>query len=374
MRRTYKYKAKITKATEVACNQWLSLCCRLYNAALEQKIDAYSRCRVSLSAWQQMKELPALKDAFPEYKTVVAQVLQDVINRLDKAFRGFFRRVKAGNAKAGFPRFKSFTRYDSFTLTQAGWKLEGRYLYVKGVGRFKLFLSRPIEGSIKTVTVCRMSTGKWFVCFSCDHVPARAFPEVTDAVGIDVGLKYFCKDSDDHTIENPRFLRQGSNLIRRRSRSLARKKKGSQNRKEARVLLAKAHEKVYNQRYDFAHKTANYYVSKYNEIYVEDLNIRNMVKNRHIAKSISDAAWGTFFDCLTYKAEEAGRQITKVNPRKTSQNCSQCGALVPKTLSVRVHYCPTCGVTLDRDLNAAINIKALGQRVQALTSTIAGVA
>jgi putative transposase len=329
---------------------------------------------VSLSAWQQIKELPALKDAFPEYKTVGAQVLQDVIERLDRAFRGFFRRVKAGNAKAGFPRFKSFARYDSFTLKQTGWKLEGRYLYVRGVGRFKLFLSRPIEGTIKTVTVRRMSTGKWFVCFSCDHVPARAFPEVTDAVGIDVGLKYFCKDSDDYTVENPRFLRQGANLIRRRSRSLARKKKGSQNRKEARVLLAKAHEKVHNQRYDFAYKTANYYIAKYNEIYIEDLNIRNMVKNRHLAKSISDVAWGTFFDCLKYKAEEAGRQIIKVTPRNTSQNCSQCGALVHKTLAVRVHQCPFCGITLDRDFNAALNIKALGQRAQALTPTIVSVA
>jgi putative transposase len=138
--------------------------------------------------------------------------------------------------------------------------------------------------------------------------------------------------------------------------------------------LAKAHEKVRNQRYDFAHKTANYYVAKYNEIYIEDLNIRNMVKNRHLAKSISDAAWGTFFDCLTYKAAEAGRQIIKVNPRNTSQNCSQCGAFVSKTLSVRVHHCPSCGVTLDRDFNAALNIKALGQRAQVLTPTIVSVA
>jgi len=321
-----------------------------------------------------MKELPALKDAFPEYRTVGSQVLQDVIQRLDRAFQGFFRRVKAGNAKAGFPRFKSFARYDSFTLKQTGWRLEGRYLYVKGIGRFKLFLSRPIEGDIKTVTVRRTATGKWFVCFSCDHVPERVFPEVTDAVGIDMGLECFCKDSDDHTVDNPRFLSQGAKLIRRRSRSLARKKKGSQNRKEARILLAKAHETIRNQRYDFAHKTANYYVAQYHEIYIEDLNVRNMVKNRHLAKSISDAAWGTFFECLTYKAAEAGRQIIEVNPRNTSQNCSQCGALVPKTLSVRVHHCPSCGVTLDRDFNAALNIKALGQRGQALTPAMADVA
>jgi putative transposase len=175
-------------------------------------------------------------------------------------------------------------------------------------------------------------------------------------------------------LENPRFLKQGARLLRRRQRSLARKQRGSRNRGEARKLVAKAHETIQEQRRDFAHKVANYYIANYQEIYIEDLGIRNMVKNRNLSKSISDAAWGMFFDFLTYKAEEAGRQVVKVNPRNTSQLCSRCGTLVPKTLSVRIHHCPSCGAILDRDFNASLNIKALGQRVQALTPAMADVA
>lgn len=373
MRRSYQYRVKITQATEEASNRWLSLCCTLYNTALEQRIDAYVRCGVSVTAAGQMKELPALKAAFPEYGTVGSQVLQDVIQRLDRAYQGFFRRIKTGD-KAGFPRFRSRSRYDSFTLKQSGWRLEGRYLYVSGLGRFKMFLSRPVVGDIKTVTVRRTATGKWFVSFSCDHVPERDFPVADAAVGIDVGIKCFCVDSDNHSIANPRFLEQGTKLIRRRQRSLARKKRGSRNRGDARQLVAKAHETIQGQRQDFAHKAANHYIANYQEIYIEDLGIRKMVQNRRLSRSISDAAWGMFFDFLTYKAEEAGRHVVKVNPRNTSQLCSRCGTLVPKTLSVRIHHCPSCGAILDRDYNASLNIKALGQRAQALTPALADVA
>lgn len=374
MRRTYKYGAKITRATEEASIRWLSLCCTLYNTALEQRIDAYGRCGVSVTAVRQKNELPALKATFPEYCTVGSQVLQDVIERLDRAYQGFFRRIRTGDIKAGFPRFKPLSRYDSFTLKQAGWRLDGRYLYVTGLGRFKMYLSRPVAGDIKTVTVRRTAAGKWFVFFSCDNVPERDFPITDASVGIDVGIKCFCVDSDNHSVANPKFLKQGARLLRRRQRSLARKQRGSSNRGDARQLVAKAHETIQEQRRDFAHKAANHYILNYQEIYIEDLGIRNMVKNRRLSKSISDAAWGMFFDFLTYKAEEAGRQVVKVNPRNTSQLCSRCGTLVPKTLSVRIHHCSSCGAVLDRDYNASLNIIALGQRAQALTPALADVA
>ncbi len=288
------------------------------------------------------------------------------MERLDKAFQGFFRRIKTAG-KAGFPRFRGMNRYDSFTLKQAGWKLEGRYLYIANIGRFKLKLSRPIQGDIKTVTIRRSSTGKWFVSFSCDNVSKREFPDTKEQIGIDVGLKTFCVDSDANSFQNPKYSRKAQVKLRVLSRSLTRRKKGSARRAKARLLLAKQHEKTANQRNDFLHKTANHYIRHYAEIFVEDLKITNMLKNRRLSKSIADASWGMFFDLLSYKAEEAGRTVMKIKPYGTSQNCSGCGERVAKTLSVRIHKCPNCQLKLDRDLNAAINIKAAGQADNSVT-------
>lgn len=367
MRKTYLYKARINKQTEVNCNQWIETCRILYNLALEQRISIYKQHGKSISAFSQAAQLPELKEACSEFKQVGSQVLQDVIERLDKAYKSFFQRVKQRNGKAGFPRFKSVNRYDSFTLKQTGWQLEGRYLYIKNVGKFKLFLSRPIEGDIKTITIHRSSTNQWFVSFSCNEVPVKEFPETTAEVGIDVGIKSFCVSSDGNQIQNPKYFRQSEKLLRRRQRTLCRKVKGSDNRKDARLLIAKAHEKVSNQRKDFLHKLANFYIEAYQTIYIEDLNINGMVKNRHLSKSISDSSWGMFFNFLSYKAEGAGREVIKVPSHNTSQICSGCGEKVLKSLSVRVHQCPFCNLSLDRDSNASINILRLGQSRQTLT-------
>jgi len=374
MRKIYLYRARINKQTEANCNQWLDLCKRLYNQSLEQRIKAYKEEKRSISVYEQMSQLPELKKTFHEFKIVGSQCLQDVLQRLDKAYKSFFQRVKQGNGKAGFPRFKSQNRYDSFTLKQAGWKLEGRYLYIRNVGKFKLFLSRPIEGKIKTVTIRRSSTDKWFVAFSCDNVPVKEVQASNQEIGIDVGIKHFLVDSQGNSVENPKYFRQSEKLLRRRQRSLCRKKKGSNRRSKARLLVAKAHEKVSNQRKDFLHKVANAYIKGFQTIYIEDLNIKEMVKNRHLSKSISDSSWGMFFNLLSYKAEGAGRIVIKVPPHSTSQICSGCGEKVPKSLSVRIHHCPFCNLVLDRDLNASLNIFRVGQALQASTSAIVGVA
>lgn len=367
MRKTFIYRAKINRETEANCEHWLDICRDIYNSALGQRIDIYKKTKKSISFFDQKKRLPLIKKDFPEIKTVNSQTLQDVFNRLDKAYKAFFRRVKTGG-KAGFPRFKNHNSYNSFTLTQTGYALEGRYLYIKHVGRFKLFLSRSIEGDIKTVTIRRMPTGKWFVAFSCDNVPAKQFPQTNKEVGIDVGIKSFCVDSEGGIVENPKFFRNMEKQLRRRYRKLSRRKKGSGRRYEARLLVAKAHEKVTNQRKDFLHKVSNKYISDFQTIFVEDLKIKNMVKNRHLSKSISDCSWGIFFQFLSYKAENAGRKVIRVNPNGTSQRCSTCGEKVPKSLSVRTHCCPFCGLKIDRDLNAAINISQAGRACQALTS------
>ncbi len=374
MRRNFKYRANINKETETNAIDWIDKCRTIYNLALEQRILLYKQHKFSISCYSQGKELVELKKQFPGFKTVDAQCLENVLDRLDRGFKSFYRRIKISNIKAGFPRFRSAERYDSFTLRQHGWKLNGRYLYIRNVGRFKLFLCRPVDGEIKKVTIKKDQTGKWFVTFSCDKVPEKTFSKTDKKIGIDVGIKSFLVDSDSNVIENPKYFRKSEKLLRRRQRKFARRKKDSSGRKEARLLVAKAHEKVTNQRKDFLHKVANNYIEKYNVIAVENLNIGGMVKNRHLSKSIADAGWGIFFDLLSYKAEEAGRIVIKVNPNGTSQICSQCGEKVPKKLSVRVHNCPHCGLILDRDENASRNILALGQSVQASTLAMAGVA
>lgn len=369
MRKTFIFRAKINNITETNCSEWLDICRTVYNSALNQRINAFKESGKTISVYDQYKQLPNIKKNFPEIKIVNSQTLQDVLERLDKAYKNFFRRVKKGE-KPGFPRFKNSNSYNSFTLKQTGYKLEGRYLYITNVGRFKLFLSRPIEGIIKTVTIRRMPTGKWFVAFSCDNVPAKQFPNTNKEVGIDVGIKSFCVDSEGGIVDNPKFLRESEKLLRRRYRKLSRRKKGSKRRNKARILVAIAHEKIVNQRKNFLHKVANKYIENFQTIYIEDLKIQNMVKNRHLSKSISDSSWGTFFQFLSYKVENTGRKVVKVNPNGTSQRCSQCGEKVQKSLAVRIHCCPSCGLKIDRDLNASINLLHDGQSCQALTSDI----
>lgn len=367
MRKTYLYKAKINKQTEANCNQWLELCCNLYNQALEQRIKTYKETGKSISAYTQMSQLSTLRKSSVEFKAVGSQVLQDVIQRLDRAYKIFFQRVKQKNGKAGFPRFKSKNRYDSFTLKKSGWTFEGRYLYIRNIGKFKLFLSRQIEGNIKTITIRRSSTYKWFVSFSCDNTPVKTVPKTKAEIGIDVGIKHFLVDSQGNSVDNPKYFRQSEKLLRCRQRSLCRKKKGSNRRKDIRLLVAKVHEKIANQRKDFLHKTANKYINDFQTIYIENLNIKGMVKNRHLNKSITDCSWGMFFNFLSYKAVEADRTVVKVPSHNTSQICSVCGEKVQKSLSVRIHSCPFCNTILDRDHNASLNILRLGQSRQTLT-------
>ncbi len=369
MKKTYRYRLLGNKATLAKAEGWLGLCRHLYNSALSERIYAYKGQRISISSYSQIRELPELKVAFPEYGDVGSQVLQDVIERLDRAYKAFFRRAKNGDGKAGFPRFKGSDRYDSFTLKQAGWRLDGRYLSIRNVGRFKLRLSRPIEGDIKTVTIRRESTGKWYACFSCGNVPEKRLPESGKVVGLDVGIKSFLVDSEGNKVDNPAYFRQSERLLRRRQRRLCLRVKGSHGRRKARVLVAKAHDKVHNQRLDFLHKVANSYIRNYGMLVFEDLNIKGMVRNHNLAKSISDSSWGTFYGLCAYKAEEAGRKLIRI-PRfePSSKTCSECGAINQELkLSDRQWVCKSCGTLHDRDYNAAKNIRRVGQTLRELT-------
>jgi putative transposase len=364
VRKTYKYKLKPTPTQERELGRVLGLCRALYNTALEQRITAWQRARVSVSRFQQEVELKDIRAEFPEYAAIHSHVLQDVLARLDKTYQAFFRRVKVGE-KAGFPRYQSRDRWHSFTYKEVGngATLDNGYLVLSKIGRIAVRWSRPLEGTPKTVTISREADG-WYVCFSCADVPIQPLPPTGRESGVDLGVEAFATLSDGTRIFHPGWYRQAERALKMAQRRVSRRKKGSNRRRKAVALLAKAHQTVRRQRADFHHKTALALVQQNDIIYHENLQPANMVKNHHLAKSITDAGWGAFLIILTYKAACAGRRVVAVNPAFTSQTCSGCGVLVAKGLSVRWHSCPDCGTSLHRDHNAAKNIERLGQSLR----------
>jgi putative transposase len=287
-----------------------------------------------------------------------------VLARLDKTYQAFFRRVQVGE-KAGFPRYQGRTRYHSFTYKEYGngAALDNGFLVLSKIGRIAIRWSRLVEGAPKTVTISREADG-WYVCFSCADVPVRPLPPTRQETGIDLGIEAFATLSDGTRIFSPGWYRRAERALKTAQRRVSRRKKGSNRRRKAVALLAKAHQTVRRQRQDFTHKTALALVCANDVIYHEDLQTANMLKNRHLAKSIADAGWSAFLSILSFKAVCAGRSVIAVNPAFTSQRCSGCGGNVQKGLSVRWHSCPVCGTSLHRDQNAAKNIERLGQSLR----------
>ncbi len=356
MIKSFKYKIRRpSKAIVQRFEQTLDVCRELYNAALQERRDAWKLNRISVSRFDQQNQLPEIKKFREDVKNVHSQVLCDQLGRLDYAFKFFFKRVKKGE-KAGFPRFKGESRFNSFSFTQSGFWLDGDKLKLSKIGTIRIYLSREIEGKIKSCTIKREVDG-WFVIFACE-VEKELLEKTGESVGIDVGLEYFATLSNGEQIENPRFLRTSERRLKTANRNVSRKKKGSKNRKKAVIKLRKQHLKIKRQRQDFHFKTANRIVKEFDEIAVEDLNVSGMVRNHRLAKSISDAGWSGFISILEFKAENAGKRVWKVNARNTSQICSGCGETVKKSLSQRTHKCGGCGLKINRDENAAINIKA----------------
>ena len=369
IRKTFKFRLYPTKAQDALLTIQLSEACRLYNAALQERRDAWRINRESVNYYTQAKQLTEIRVA-GDTELTSASCGQDVLHRVDKTFKAFFRRIKA-KQKAGFPRFKSHTRFNSITFPSYGdgCKLIDPKLRLQGVGLVKVKLHRPIEGKIKTLTVKR-ECGKWYACFSVE-CEAQPLPASVENVGIDVGLTAFATLSNGTEIDNPRWYREAQAKLRCAQRKVARRKKGSNRRRKAVQLLQKAHAHIRNQRADFHHKISRWLVNEYGLIAVEDLNIKGLASGM-LAKSVNDAGWGYFLNMIAYKAENAGRQFVKVDPRDTSQTCT-CGARTPKTLSQRWHHCSECGLSANRDHVSAQVIlqRAPGFGVLAL-SLIAG--
>lgn len=324
-----------------------------------------------IGQFAQMREVTEVRAAFLEYQSAHVHVLQNVIKKLDRAFQGFFRRIKAGQ-KAGFPRFKNKDRFDSFAFNNTGFKLAGRYLQISKIGAVKLCLSRPIpEGAKIKSLVVKRSGQNWYACFAVEFSPAH-LPRSNASVGIDVGVVQYATFSDgSEPIANPRFYENTQAELRRSQRRVARRKKGSHNRRRAVALLRKLHERIANKRNDFLHKQTTALIQKYGIIGVENLNIAGMAQG-NCAKQVLDAAWGTWLRMLVFKAEEAGRRIIAVDPKFTSQTCPCCGYKDAKNRLTQSEFkCLDCGFEANADFVASVNISArmepLGVNVERLS-------
>lgn len=361
----YRFRLYPSKKQISVLEDQFELCRQTYNWLLLHCRETYKETKKLPRQFDLNNLLVAFKTQRTQLDQVHSQVLQNISKRIKDAYTGFYSRRKLG-LKAGLPRFKKHETYKSITYPQFGYKIEKGKLKLSKIGDIRIKQHREIQGQIKTLTVKRTASGKWFACFSC-IVDEQPKPKPFTDVGIDVGLNSFAVLSDKTVIVNPRFYRKSEKRLSQIQRQLSRKKKGSNNRNKARVKVAQLHEKIQNQRRDFLHKASKMIADNYEKVYVEDLQITNLVRNRHLSKSISDAGWGDFTRMIAYKELRSGGQLIYVNPRNTTQNCSRCGEQVSKTLSERIHECPYCGLKMDRDLNASRNILKIGQELSEYT-------
>ncbi|AXH00772.1 transposase (plasmid) [Deinococcus wulumuqiensis] len=360
--KAFKYRLYPNAAQEKLLDSTLYLCRQLYNAGLEERRIAYRKCGVSVSYYEQKRSLTEIKADLPEYKGVHSQVLQDVVERLDKSFKGFFRRVKSG-VKAGYPRFKGKFHYDSFTYPQAGKTgamplPDSGKVYLSKIGNVRCKYHRPLEGTVKTATAKREGD-KWYIVFVCE-VETQPLPTTGDVVGIDLGTNpNFLITSDGEFVEAPRHFNKAERKIGLLQRKAAKKKRGSRRHRELKRQIAAEHRRVANRRRDFHHKTARTLVNRHDAIFHEDLNIIGLARTR-TAKGVLDAGWASFINILSLKAANAGRTVLGVDPKYTSQDCSRCGHR-QKVKVGHAYVCANCGYDCHRDVNAAQNILNRGR-------------
>jgi putative transposase len=380
--KAYKFRLYPTKAQERKLEYTLGLCCELYNAAVDERRSAYRMCGVSINYYDQANQLPAIKQVRPDLSEVFSQVLQDVLRRVDKAFKGFFSRVKQG-IKAGYPRFLRKGRYASFTFPQGGWSIKNDKLTLSKIDILKVKLHREVIGQVKICTIKREGH-KWFVVFSVEYEFDCPETHAGPSVGIDVGLEYFASLSDETQIENPRYYRKAEKHLAKCQRKAAKVRnlpKNDPRKIKAKYALTKAYNKAANQRKDFLHKLSTKIAKFYRVVCVENIKPANLFRRPKpkpdeatgqflpnnaatksgLNKSIADAGWSTFIAMLDYKVAYTGSQLVKVSPAYTSQICPnpECGRIKPKDLSERWHICE-CGVRMPRDIASAKVILRIG--------------
>lgn len=355
--RNYKFRIYPTKSQQSRLLNQLEQCRWLYNHLLEQRKTAWQTKKRRLSCYDQQSTFTKLKKENLELKSVHSQVLQNVAVRVDLAYYVFFRRIKA-KLPTGLPRFRGKFRYDSMTFPQFGIRkeIDGNIVKISKVGDVYMEKHRPIVGNIKTLTLKREKTGKWFAIFAVDDKEIIKIKTVNkETAALDVGLKSFVTFANGEKKDNPRFFETEQKALAKVQRRFS-KAKTWKNRHS----LALVHERIRNKRSDFHHQFSRSLVKRFGTIFAENLNINKMVDTHFCNKQILDAGWASFLQKLGYKAEDAGVRFEKVNPAFTSQDCSGCGCRVEKKLSERTHKCPSCGLELDRDVNAARNVLRLG--------------
>jgi len=360
-RKAFLYRLYPSRPQARLLDATLETCRHFYNDCLAERKTAYEERGETIGKYEQLRQVKARKATNPYAKNVHSHILQTVVQDLDKAFDAFFRRVKAGE-KAGYPRFKGRNRWHSFGFKELGngFKVDGRRLKLSGIGRVAIRWHRPTLGQIKTLRISKRA-GKWYAAFSCVVEDAMPLDVTGKDIGIDVGLASLITTSDGEKVNHPRIYRTAQRRLRIAQRRVARRTKGGKNRRKAIAILQRQHEQIGNTRKDFLNKLACDLTTRYDRIALEDLTITRMVHG-NLAKSILDAGWGYLVQRLTHKAASAGRIVVLVDPRYTSKTCSQCGHVFESlSLSDRWIDC-ACGLSLDRDHNAAINIlKRAGQ-------------
>jgi putative transposase len=369
MKRAYKFRLYPTRQQEGTLENTLDTCRLLWNLALEDRRIHFKETGKSRSYEDQAALLIIEKLNNPAFNQVHSQVLQDVLRRLKKAFDNFFRRLAEHGRKKGYPRFKK--RYRSFTYPQSGFKLEGSRLDLAKIGSIRIFAHREIEGKIKICTITMDKVGSWFAVLTSElDEPEKIEPQ--KVIGVDVGLTHAVTTSEGQYFDYPRYYAQARAKREKLNRALSRKELGSNNRNKARLKLAKIDRRITNLRDEFLHQVSKKLVDAADVVVFEKLNINGMVLNGHLAKSILDVSWNKLMRFTLSKAESAGKYVIFVDPKGTSQRCSACGSVVPKTRKDRVHDCK-CGLKICRDLNSSIEIRTLGLReiaCRGLTNTL----
>ncbi len=359
MRKSFRYRLYPTRHQTRVMIQMLDTHRHLYNRALAERKDAWEQEQRSVRYGDQSAQLKVDRTTNPYLAETNFTSCQQTLRRVDKTFQAFFRRVQRGET-AGYPRFKGRDRFDTVDfMVGDGAKVVGDRVYFQHIGNVRIVLHRPIAGTIKTVSFTRRADD-WYLIVSCDLGAPQLVQHSGPAVGIDVGLEKFATLSTGEYVANPRFFRSDEQALARAQRRMSKHAKCTPERQYHKRIVRRIHERITNRRKDFAHKLSRRLVSEFGVIVFEDLTITRMVNNHALAKSIADASWNQLISYTNYKAKGAGSTCIQIDPRGTSQCCSACSAVVRKELSSRVHQCPSCGLEIDRDLNAALNIVGVG--------------
>ena len=379
---TFRYPVYPTQTQETTLLKWLAHLCELQNSARHDRKVAWETEGKKVSCNEQKNKLTVARKKYADFREVPQDMQVCALERTDTAYDGFYRRCEEGATKKGYPRHRKRIRSMTWKLRkypkvvqrktkdtdrkvikvrqtpirETAWKHDR--LKVPGLGEVKIYMHRPLQGDPKEVTLVKKASG-WYAHISCE-LPDTPKVEPTCAIAVDMGTTHYLTTSEGEKEENPRWYRQAEGLLRKHARDLSRKKLGSNRRKKQQQKLALHHERTTNRRKDFIGKLVYklYHHQKNNVLVAENLRVSNMVKNKYLSKSISDASWATFFEWVGNIAERDGFHFHQVAPKNTSQTCSCCGQKSPKKLSlaIRTFNCQFCGTVLDRDHNAAINI------------------